>query len=113
AAIQAAGAPHDLGQRLAGIDAAADEMAVIAMRRIGEVARLERHHRRRPHRLMADIEMVAADILVLAGHMDDQLLEAPHREHALEQRRRLVFRRYPHGSFPRPLGLAAAGAYTG
>ena len=86
AAAQAALAPHDLGERLAGIDAAANHVPMIAMRRMGDVALAQQQHDGSADALVTDVKMVATNVFVRGGGVDDLFLEAAHEQHALEQR---------------------------
>jgi hypothetical protein len=80
AAVGAVRAPQDLGDHPAGVDAARQQVAVVAVRGEAHVAGLELLERRDAGHLLPDVDVEVAHVEAL-GQRDQRLLEAPDDEH--------------------------------
>src|SRR6185437_6114410 len=83
-AIEAAGASQDLGKGPAGIGAAGEHMAVVAMRRDDMIALAEEVDRRRRGRFLADIDVEMASERLLRLQREHRLLEAANEQRSFE-----------------------------
>jgi hypothetical protein len=81
--VRASGLAEDLGEHAGGIDTAGDQVAMVPVRRVGDVPGLEQRERRHPGRLLPDVDVEVSDV-VLVGQPDQRLLEAAYPEHGSE-----------------------------
>src|ERR1700704_3829324 len=84
AAGVARGLAENLRQRLLRVRSSRQEVAVIAVRAVDEVAALQRGHHADARGLLTDIDMVVARHLVLVRGLDTGLFEAADQQHLLQ-----------------------------